>query len=48
MNVVVTWSRDEVLVSIYNCSVYSTCASNLLAVLVHQPERGVSAEFVSV
>ena len=52
VNVDVTWSRDEVLVSSYNfCSVYSAwsvCIQFVLTVLAHHPERDVSTNFVSL
>ena len=50
VNVDVTWSRDEVLVCIYVCSVYSTWPVwiNWLAVLVYHPEWDVPPDFVSL
>ena len=50
VNVDVTWSRDEVLVIFYISSYFlrSLCASNLLPILVHHPEWGVSADSVSL
>ena len=51
VNVDVTWSRDEVLVSSYTFAPYilrGLCASNLVTVLVHHPEWDVSADSVSL
>ena len=51
VNVDVTWSRDEVLVSSYTFAPYilrGLCASNLFTVSVHHPERVVSADSVSL
>ena len=50
VNVDVTWSRDEVLVGIYICCVYSTWPVwiQLVGFLVHHLERVVSADFVSL
>ena len=49
VNVDVTWSRDEVLVSSYTFAPYilrGLCASNLFTVSVHHPEWDVSADSV--
>ena len=51
VNVDVTWSRDEVLVSSYIFAPYilrGLCASNLFTVSVHHPEWDVSADSVSL
>ena len=51
VNVDVTWSSDEVLVSSYTFAPYilrGLCASNLFAVSVHHPEWDVSADSVSL
>ena len=51
VNVDVTWSRDEVLVSTYTFAPYilrGLCASNLFTVSVHHPEWDVSADSVSL
>ena len=51
VNVDVTWSRDEVLVSSYAFAPYilrGLCASNSFPVLVHHPEWDVSADSVSL
>ena len=51
VNVDVTWSRDEVLVSSYSFAPYilrGLCASNLFTVLVDHPEWDVSADSVSL
>ena len=51
VNVDVTWSRDEVLVSSYSFAPYilrGLCASNLFTVSVHHPEWDVSADSVSL
>ena len=51
VNVDVTWSRDEVLVSSYTFAPYilrGLCASNLFTVSVHLPEWDVSADSVSL
>ena len=51
VNVDVTWSRDEVLVSSYTSAPYiprGLCASTLLTVLVHHPEWDVSTNSVSL
>ena len=50
VNVDVTWSRDEVLVSSYTFAPYilrGLCASSLFTVSVHYPEWYVSADSVS-
>ena len=50
VNVDVTWSRDEVFVSIYICPVFppNPCAYSLLPILVHHPEWDVSSDSVSL
>ena len=51
VNLDVTWSRDEVLVSSYTFAPYilrGLCASNLFTVSVHHPEWDVSADSVSL
>ena len=51
VNVDVTWSSDEVLVSSYTFAPYilrGLCASNLFAVSVNHPEWDVSADSVSL
>ena len=51
VNVDVTWSRDEVLVTSYNFASYilrGLCASNLFTVSVHHPDWDVSADSVSL
>ena len=51
VNVDVTWSCDEVLVSSYTFAPYilrGLCASNLFSVSVHHHERDVSADSVSL
>ena len=51
VNMDVTWSRDEVLVSSYTFAPYilhGLCASNWLTILVHHPEWDVSANSVSL
>ena len=51
VNVDVTWSRDEVLVSSYTFAPYilrGLCASNLFSVSVHHPEWDVNADSVSL
>ena len=51
LNVDVTWSRDEVLVSKYTFAPYilrGLCASSLFTVPVHHPEWDVSAVSVSL
>ena len=51
VNVDVTWSRDEVVVSSYTFAPYvlrGLCASNLFTVSVHHPEWDVSADSVSL
>ena len=51
VNVDVTWSRDEVLVSSYTFAPYilrGLYASNLFTVSVHHPEWDVSADSVSL
>ena len=51
VNVDVTWSRHEVLVSSYTfapCILRGLCASNLFTVSVHHPEWDVSANSVSL
>ena len=51
VNVDVTWSRDEVLVSSYTFAPYilcGLCASNFFPVLVHHPEWDVSTNSVSL
>ena len=51
VNVDVTWSRDEVLVSIHTFAPYilrGLCASDFVPVLVHHPEWDVSTNFVSL
>ena len=51
VNVDVTWSRDEVLVSRYTFAPYilrGLCASNFFPVLVHHPEWVVSTNSVSL
>ena len=51
VNVDVTWSRDEVLVSSYTFALYilrGLCVSNFFPVLVHHPEWDVSTNSVSL
>ena len=51
VNVDVTWSRDEVLVSNYTFAPYilrALCASNFFPVVVHHPEWDVSTNSVSL
>ena len=51
VNVDVTWSRDEVLVSSHTFAPYilrGLCASNLFTVSVHHPEWDLSADSVSL